>query len=452
MKIVDWKSLSEAERTRALNRPAIAKAAELEAQVSAIMAAVRERGDAAILELTERFDGVRLSSLAVEPVEIRRAYQRLEESSLDAFREAARRIESFHELQAPKSLRKEISDGVLCERRFVPIQKVGLYVPGGSASLPSTVLMLGVPAAIAGCPLRALATPPRKDGSVDPAVLVAADIVGIERVYKMGGAQAVAALAFGSESVPKTDKIFGPGNAWVTEAKLQASRDPRGAACDMPAGPTEVLVIADERADVEFAAADLLAQAEHGPDSQVVLVTPALSVAEDVLAELERQMEDLPRKSIAAKALERSLAIVVGSLDEAIDVSNRYAPEHLILNVERPREWLGRVVNAGSVFVGAWSPEAAGDYASGTNHVLPTYGYARAFGGLTVESFMKSMTIQELNPVGLLEIGPIVETLAQIESLDGHKRSVSRRLKRLRRRASDAAPAKAGGSDREPKP
>jgi histidinol dehydrogenase len=317
---------------------------------------------------------------------------------------------------------------VRCERRFVPIRKVGLYVPGGSAPLPSTVVMLGTPAAIAGCEVRALATPPRPDGTIDPHILVAAKMLGITDIFKMGGAQAIAALAYGTRTVPRVDKIFGPGNSWVTEAKLQVARDPAGAACDIPAGPSEVMVIADGSANARFVAADLLAQAEHGPDSQVILVGSSRALVEEVAAELEAQLERTPRREIARKALARSVLILVDRLSDALDICNEYAPEHLILHVDDARRYAEGIRNAGSVFIGAFTPETAGDYASGTNHVLPTYGFARAFGGLTTESFLKSITFQEITPHALAELGPVLMRLAGIEGLEAHANAVRVRL------------------------
>jgi histidinol dehydrogenase len=430
MKKVFWAKLSERRRAALLKRPALSRSAQLQEDVARIMNAVRAKGDAAVLEFTRRYDKASLERLEVSPAEMARGLKSVAPGTLEAMELAAGRIRKFHLAQRPKDIKVTISAGTVCERRFVPLEKVGLYVPGGTAVLPSTVIMLGVPAALAGCPLKVLATPPRADGSVDPHVLAAAFVVGIERVFAMGGAQAVAAMAYGTKTVPKVDKIFGPGNSWVTEAKLQAARDPEGAACDLPAGPTEVLVIADKNADPEFVASDLLAQAEHGRDSQVVLVTPSTNVAERVLAELSRQLSDLPRRDIAAAALSNSFIVIVPDLATAFEVSNRYAPEHLILNISKPRSWTDRVRHAGSVFLGPWSPEAAGDYASGTNHVLPTYGFARAYGGLTLESFLKPITFQELTRKGLQAIGPAIERLASVEALDGHRRSVSRRLAR----------------------
>jgi histidinol dehydrogenase len=328
-------------------------------------------------------------------------------------------------------LRVETAPGVVCERLMVPIGAVGLYVPAGSAPLPSTAIMLGVPSRIAECPVRVLCTPPRPDGAADPAVLTVAALCGIDTVFKIGGAQAIAALAFGTESVPKVDKIFGPGNAWVTAAKQAVAVDADGAALDMPAGPSEVLVIADASARPAFVAADLLAQAEHSPDAQAVLVTTSSDLAAAVVREVASQLAALPRREIAARAIEGSRAIVVETLAEALELANRFAPEHLIIQVEAPRQWLGRVRTAGSVFLGPWTPETMGDYCSGTNHVLPTYGHARAFSGLGVADFMRRMTVQELSPAGLRGLGPTASTLARLESLDAHAHAVELRLAAL---------------------
>jgi histidinol dehydrogenase len=435
MRTIDWSKLSEASRSSALKRPPVSRSAELRSKTARILADVRKRGDVAVLQYTRRFDGVALKSLKVPPTEIRAAYRKVAAADLAAIKEAARRIALFHREQTPRPYSKEISKGIVCERRFVPVQKVGLYAPGGSAPLPSTVLMLGIPARIAGCPVRILATPPRKDLTIDPHILVAADLVGIKDIYKMGGAQAIAAMAYGTRTVPKTDKIFGPGNPWVTEAKIQVSGEAGGAACEFPAGPSEVLVIADAKADPAFVASDLLAQAEHGESSQVVLVSNSQALIAAVGPEIESQIQILPRASIIRAALSKSLIIRVRDLDEAFRVSNRYAPEHLILHIPQPRRWLPKIAHAGSVFLGSWSPEAAGDYASGPNHVLPTYGFAKAYGGVTVESFVKSMTVQELSRDGLRALGPVVERLASVECLQAHKESISLRLGRMAERA-----------------
>jgi histidinol dehydrogenase len=394
---------------------------------------VRERGDAALREYTERLDKVRLESFAVDAAEFAAAETALTGEQRSALRRAIDTVTRFHELQRVVPLSIETSPGVTCERMIVPLGAVGLYVPAGTAPLPSTAIMLAVPARIAGCPVRVLCTPPRPDGTADPAVLVAARLCGVEQVFKLGGAQAVAAMAYGTETVPKVDKIFGPGNSWVTAAKQIVAADADGAALDMPAGPSEVLVIADESARPAFVAADLLAQAEHSEDAQVVLVTTSRAVAEACIAEVDRQLDALPRKAIAARAIAESRVLLVPDLATALDVSNRYAPEHLILQVARPRDWLGRVRNAGSVFLGAWTPETMGDYCSGTNHVLPTYGHARAYSGLGVADFVKRVTVQEVTPRGLNDLGRTARTLARLESLDAHANAVSVRLEVIER-------------------
>ena len=348
--------------------------------------------------------------------------------AVDAIDLAIANVRRFHEAQRPEPVAVETMPGVLCERVSHPIDAVGLYVPAGTAPLPSAAIMLAVPAAIASCPVRILCTPPRPDGSADPAVLAAATRAGVTDIYKVGGAQAVAAMAYGTESIPKVDKIFGPGNAWVTCAKTLVSSDPDGAAIDMPAGPSEVLVIADADASAEFVASDLLAQAEHGMDSQVLLLSTSAELATAVEQEIDAQLATLSRADIARGALANSRIIIVDGLDEAVAVSNQYAPEHLILQVANPRPLLPSVRNAGSIFVGRWTPESVGDYCSGTNHVLPTYGFATTYSGLGVDQFMRHMTIQELTREGLENLGGAVVTLAGLEGLDAHAAAVSRRL------------------------
>jgi histidinol dehydrogenase len=337
-------------------------------------------------------------------------------------------VRRFHEAQTPVPVRVETMSGVACERVSHPLDAVGLYVPAGTAPLPSAAIMLAVPASIAGCPVRVMCTPPRPDGSADPAVLIAASLAGVRDIFKVGGAQAVAALAYGTESIPRVGKIFGPGNAWVTCAKSLVSADPAGAAIDMPAGPSEVLVIADDQASAEFVASDLLSQAEHGIDSQVVLVSTSARLAAQVADEVDDQLALLSRADIARQALENSPIIVVDNIDTAIAISNDYAPEHLIIQVDNARSLLPAVRNAGSVFLGPWTPESVGDYCSGTNHVLPTYGFARNFSGLGVDQFMRQMTVQELSREGLESLGSAVVRLASLEGLDGHAAAVTRRL------------------------
>jgi histidinol dehydrogenase len=371
---------------------------------------------------------VRLDTFAVTEAEFAAAEAALTPEQRLALERAIDTVTRFHELQTLAPLRLETAPGVLCERITVPLEAVGLYVPAGTAPLPSTALMLAIPARIAGCPVRVMCTPPRPDGAADPAVLVAARLGGITQVFKLGGVQAVAAMAYGTATVPKVVKIFGPGNAWVTAAKQIVAQDADGAALDMPAGPSEVLVVADDTARPAFVAADLLAQAEHSTDAQVVLVTTSRAVAQACVGEVARQLAALPRRSIAEQAIAESRVLVVPNLDVAMEVSNRYAPEHLILQVAEPRALLPKVRNAGSVFLGQWTPETMGDYCSGTNHVLPTYGHARAYSGLGVLDFVKRITVQELTAQGLAGLGPTARTLARLESLDAHANAVTVRL------------------------
>ena len=436
MRRLDWNRLDERGRADALARPEQVRTDELREGVQRILADVRVHGDDALLRFTEAYDRLRLESLEVTAAEMDQAQAALEPGLKAAIREAASRIEAFHRAAMPRPVAVDTAPGVRVERVQRPIGRAGLYVPAGSAPLPSTALMLGVPARIAGCPQIVLCSPARPDGRCDPAVLYAARVVGAHRVFKLGGAQAIAAMAYGTASVPRCDKLFGPGNAWATEAKLQVSIDPDGAAIDMPAGPSEVLVIADGQAEPTFVAADLLSQAEHGPDSQVLLVSPSPGLLDAVALEVERQCASLPRAAIAREALSHSRLIEVGSLDEALAVSNRYAPEHLILQVAEPRAWLDRVQSAGSVFLGAWTPESVGDYSSGSNHVLPTYGYARCYSGLSVASFQKQISVQELSPAGLQAIGPCTARLAAAEQLEAHGRAVTLRLAALEQAAA----------------
>jgi histidinol dehydrogenase len=429
-----WKELDGAARTALLERPAVGAGATTEATVREILSAVRSEGDDAVRRLTHKLDGAELTDLRVSEREFAEAERALDEEAIAAIDRAIQTVGKFHRAQSPSPLRIETAPGVVCERVSHPLDAVGLYVPAGTAPLPSAAIMLVVPAAIAGCPERVLCTPPRADGTADPAVLVAARRAGATAVFKIGGAQAVAAMAYGTESVPRVNKIFGPGNAWVTAAKTLVAADPDGAAMDMPAGPSEVLVIADGDAEPGFVASDLLSQAEHGPDSQVFLVTPDAALADAVADALEDQVAALGRASIVREALSHSAAIIVDDLAEAIRISNAYAPEHLILQVSEPRQWLRRIRNAGSVFLGPWTPESMGDYCSGTNHVLPTYGYARTYSGLGVDQFLRYMTIQELSASGLEDLGPVAVTLADLEGLDAHARAVTLRLEKIRRR------------------
>jgi len=428
MRLHIWKELSKTERASVLRRAALADDRGVRDAVAAIIARVRRDGDRALLELALELERAKLTALEVSTAELAAAESSLTTEQKAAIRAAAANIERFHAAQLPQPLSVETAPGVVCERLTRPIESVGLYVPAGSAPLPSTALMLGVPARLAGCPTRVLCSPPRADGTLDPAVLYAARIAGVARVFKIGGAQAIAAMAYGTASVPKVDKVFGPGNVFVTEAKAEVDRDPEGAARDYPAGPSEVLVVADGSVNEEFAAADMLSQAEHGADSQALLVTTDVSTATRVLAAVEIQRRTLTRRAAIDGALAHSSAIVVDDVAAAIDLANEYAPEHLILQIENPREWLPRVKAAGSVFLGPWAPETVGDYCSGTNHVLPTYGYARRYSSLGVGDFMRFMTVQDLSREGLERIGPIAVTLARLEGLDAHAEAVLRRL------------------------
>lgn len=429
--IHNWSSLSVDEQRTSLRRPTQDGAAELQERVRAIIAEVRTNGDAALFEYTQRFDGASLQSLEVTQQEFSDAEQALNAKQMEALHRAISNVSRFHVAQLSDPLRVETSPGVICERQYRPIDAVGLYVPAGVAPLPSAAIMLAVPARIAGCMTRVICTPPRKDGTADPAVLTVARLCGVERVFKIGGAQAIAAMAYGTQSIPKVDKIFGPGSAWVTAAKLLVSNDPDGAALDLPAGPSEVLVIADASARADFVAADLLAQAEHSVDAQAILVTTSATLAQAVLQELEAQMQQLNRAGTLRESIGHSRIFVVDSLDVAFEVSNAYAPEHLIVQVENARSWLPQVRNAGSVFLGAWTPETMGDYCSGTNHVLPTYGFARAYSGLSMTDFLKRITVQELSADGLRDLGPTAVTIAELEGLDAHANAVQVRLAHL---------------------
>ena len=428
IRIVDWPSLSSRERVACLQRPALQSDERLRRSVRGIVDDVRNNGDAALRKLTRELDDAEIAEFRVSDVDFDDAEQRLSTAQLEAIGLAIDNVRAFHAPQLTAPIVVETMPGVRCERISQPIDAVGLYVPARTAPLPSAAIMLAVPAVIAGCPRKLMCTPPRPDGSADPAVLVAARRAGIEDVFKVGGAQAIAAMAYGTDSIPKVNKIFGPGNAWVTEAKSQVAGDPAGAAMDMPAGPSEVLVIADDKANHEFVASDLLSQAEHGRDSQVLLVTNSQALAARVSQEVSAQLASLTRADIASDAIANSVAIVTDSLATAVEISNRYAPEHLILQVAEPRLMLTGIRNAGSVFLGCWSPESAGDYCSGTNHVLPTYGHARSYSGLSVDQFMRQMTVQELTADGLQSIGRSVIELAGLEGLDAHGAAVERRL------------------------
>lgn len=432
MKTLIWSQLDRSQREAALARPGQTGRESLSADVAAIINKVRQGGDSAVLAATAEFDGVQLDDLAVSETEILAAVASIGPELSQAIEAARSRIHAFHAACAqtvPTVV--ETAPGVTCERVPRPISPVGLYVPAGRAPLPSTALMLAVPAQIAGCDSTVLCTPPDADGKANPAVLAVAHLCGVKTVFKIGGAQAVAAMAYGTQTVPKCFKLFGPGNAWVTEAKLQVAADAQGAAIDMPAGPSEVMVVADGQADPEFVAIDLLSQAEHGPDSQAILLTDDEALACAVTEKAQQLAATLPTEDTIRQAMRHSRAIVTDNLNEALDLANRYASEHLILQVREPRRWQDKVQRAGSVFLGAWSPEAIGDYCSGTNHVLPTYGFASNYSGVSVSSFQNFVTFQELTPAGLGEIGPTAEVLARAEGLAAHEQAVSLRLARL---------------------
>ncbi len=415
----DWKSL--------LKRPALNTEALREA-VCEILDRVRTEGDKAVIECEEKFDKVRLHSLAVTEDEFMEAEKAVSIELKAAIMLAYKNIHTFHAAQKFEGKKVATLPGVTCWQKAVPIEKVGLYVPGGTAPLFSTVLMLAAPARIAGCKEIVLCSPPDRNGKLHPAILYAAKVAGVDKVFKAGGVQAIGAMAYGTSSVPKVYKIFGPGNQYVTAAKQQVSL--RDVAIDMPAGPSEVAVLADETANPSFVASDLLSQAEHGVDSQVILVTTSSDLLGQVQKEVERQLELLPRKQIAMKSLESSKLILVKDMDEGVAMVNEYAPEHLIIETKDYMQLAERVVNAGSVFLGSYSPESAGDYASGTNHTLPTNGYAKAYSGVSLDSFIRKITFQEVTPEGIATIGPAIEVLAANESLDAHKNAVSLRLNR----------------------
>lgn len=402
---------------------------QLNATVAGVLADVRRRGDEAVREYESRFDHVTLGSLAVTDEEMAEAERLVSPELKEAIVLAHHNIKAFHEAQRFEGCRVETQPGVSCWQKSVAIERVGLYIPGGTAPLFSTVLMLATPARIAGCGEIVLCTPPSKDGKVHPAILVSARIAGVSRIFKAGGVQAIGAMAYGTESVPKVYKIFGPGNQYVMAAKQQVSL--HDVAIDMPAGPSEVCVIADTAANATFVAADLLSQAEHGTDSQVLLITTDEKKMEEVKAEVERQLDLLPRKDIAAKTLENSLFVLVKDKDEAMELSNAYAPEHLIIQTDDYDALAGKVVNAGSVFLGRYACESAGDYASGTNHTLPTHGYATAYSGVNLDSYCRKITFQHLTEEGVRRIGPAVERMAAAESLDAHRNAMTVRLTSL---------------------
>lgn len=427
MKILTWSLLSDSEKQNALLRPSIRDNQSIAEKTQQIVNQVKQSGDGALAQLSVQLDGVALQTFKVSDSEFAAA-DTIDLAAKKAIQLAYENIVTFHRAQKQTPIRVETKPGVVCEKLWRPIQKVGLYIPGGTAPLVSTVLMLGGPAQVAENPVRILCTPPNRQGQINPHILYAAQLCQIDTIYKLGGAQAIAAMAYGTDSVLKVDKIFGPGNAWVTAAKQIVAQDANGASIDLPAGPSEVMVIADDTANPDFVAADLLSQAEHGEDSQVFLVCFSQTFAEAVQASIAKLLVQLSRKAIASAALEHSAAIVVDTIEVALTIANGYAPEHLIIQIKNPRDSLDKINCAGSIFLGPYTPESVGDYASGTNHVLPTYGYARNHSGLGVQDFMLHISVQELTPQGLQTIGPAVETLSAIEGLDAHGLAVTLRL------------------------
>ncbi|MEC7453543.1 MAG: histidinol dehydrogenase [Pseudomonadota bacterium] len=430
--MITWSSLSVNEKKQALARPAMANSQQLKQTVGDIIARVEKEGEAAVLEYTRKFDCPDLTSLVLSQENIDALAAKVTPEVASAIDTAFNNIKMFHEAQMPSDIALTTTPGVKCELRFTALDAVGLYIPGGSAPLPSTVLMLGVPALVAGCENKLLCTPPNKEQLIAPEIAYAARKCGIDKIFLCGGAQAIAAMALGTDSVPQVDKIFGPGNSFVTEAKQQVSQRADGAAIDMPAGPSEVLVLADEFANPEFVAADLLSQAEHGPDSQAILVSNSATLIEESKAAVERQLANLSRAEIARPAMENARYILADSIEQAIEASNAYAAEHLIVQIENARDYLPKIKYAGSIFLGPWSPESAGDYASGTNHVLPTYGYAKNYSSLGLLDFMRRYTIQELSADGMRNLGPAIMALAAAEGLDAHEQAVALRMQALK--------------------
>jgi histidinol dehydrogenase len=427
MQRIDWSELDNSARVTALARPAV-NGAGVRDTVADIMARVRTGGDLAVRELTRQFDGCDPDPLEVSPSELAAARARVAPEVRQAIAEASGRIEAFHRACQPVATRLETAPGLVCETRYVPISSVGLYIPGGSAPLISTVMMLAIPARLAGCPEIILCSPPNAEGEIDPAILFAADACGVQRVFRAGGAQAIAAMAYGTESIPACRKLFGPGNAWVTEAKRQAAADPLGAAQDMPAGPSEVMVIANAQADPRAVCWDLLSQAEHGPDSQSIVISDSTRLLDEIADLLPSLTATLPRADVLERSLAHARLIEVEDMREALAISNEYAPEHLILNGTAAEALASDVITAGSVFLGPWTPESLGDYSSGTNHVLPTYGHAHACSGLSVTDFQRRMTLQKASRAGLEAAGPAAMTLAKAEGLQAHCQAVACRL------------------------
>jgi histidinol dehydrogenase len=411
-----------------LKRP-VFEVSDLFGKVQTILDEIKMIGDEALRKYTLQFDGVKLDSFLATEKELTEAELQIDEKLKVAINLASKNIQTFHAAQITQIKKTETTSGVVCWQKPVPIEKVGLYIPGGTAPLFSTVLMLAIPAQIAGCKEIVLCSPPNKEGKIHPAILYAAKFSGVTQIYKLGGVQAIGAMAFGTQTIPKTYKIFGPGNQFVVAAKQLVSMN--DISIDMPAGPSEVLVVADETSNAAFVASDLLSQAEHGADSQVVLVANNQEVVENVLTEIELQIKNLPRGKTATKALENSILIVMGNFKEQIDLINEYAPEHLIISTKNYPDYIDKITNAGSVFLGEYTPESAGDYASGTNHTLPTNGWARSYSGVNLDSFLKKITFQEISKEGLKNIGPAIEIMAAAEELEAHKNAITLRLKQL---------------------
>ncbi len=425
MQNIIWKDLDDQQQKNIFTRPVEKENFSVEGSVKDVLKKVKSEGDKALLEYTLKFDGIEINNLRVTDDVINAAEEKLTDNEKAAIQVAIANVQKFHEVQKGSDILDiETTPGITCSKLYRPIETVGLYIPGGTAPLFSSIYMMAVPAKIAGCESVILCTPPEPH----PAMLYTAKLCGVDAIYRVGGAQAVAAMAYGTETIPKVDKIFGPGNEYVAKAKMLVSQDPMGASIDLPAGPSEVLVIADDTSNPSFVAADLLAQAEHDTSAQVMLVCSNVDMIQKVQAEIKEQLNVLPRKEIAAGALKNSAAVLVDSLKEAIEVSNAYAPEHLILNIATADDYIDQVKHAGSVFLGPYTPESLGDYASGTNHVLPTSGFARTFGGLSIRPFMKSMTVQRASKEGLKNIAQTVETLAEMESLHAHKNAVTVRV------------------------
>ena len=426
-----WKNLGEEARGLALARPQTISDNSLNAGVQEILSDVRQNGDEALNRLTQKFDGVVVDALELPKTDLKAAWDALPPSDQAVIERARRNIKLFHEAQIQGPIEVETEPGVVCQRISRAIETAGLYVPGGTAPLVSTLLMLAVPAQVAGVQNRIVVTPPSKDGRVNTTILAAAYRCDVSRLFVVGGAQAIAALAYGTETIPKCDKIYGPGNSWVAAAKSLVAQETGGPAIDLPAGPSEAMVVADNAADPIFVASDLLSQAEHDTVAQVVCVATSSKVAESIEAELEKQVAELPREKIARASLKHGRMIIAEERADIIDIINRYAPEHLVVQLRNPDTYVGAIRNAGSIFLGPWTPESVGDYASGTNHTLPTNGAARAYSGITLESFLKYMSVQKLTKQGLKRLGPAVERLAEMEGLEAHRRSVSLRLETL---------------------